>query len=336
MCNVTCHDEGASQAEAGADGALRQLLPDMVHGLVQVNLDDLCAQLVLRHFRQVLVWVALQLLQEQTLAGDLAHGLAISRAGYTDAHRARGSMARHANDLHIMAEVFAPKLRPDAHLACHVENLLLPFQVSECAAIRITAGGQPIQVPAAGHLHCLEVLFCAQAPNNHGQVVGGAGGCPQGLDLLIQECLQGFGVQQSLGLLVQHCLVSRATPLGNEEHFILVAGCSIQLNLGRQIAACVLFSEHVLWGNLRVPEVGLRVRFPHTLAEVLLILAIRPHVLPALAHDDGGASVLAARQHLGCCDVCILEQLQCHELVVCGGLRVIQDVAQLLQVAWSQ
>eukprot|EP00967_Tisochrysis_lutea_P035541 scaffold42596_cov19-Tisochrysis_lutea.AAC.3 len=38
MCNVTCHDEGASQAEAGADGALRQLLPDMVHGLVQVNL----------------------------------------------------------------------------------------------------------------------------------------------------------------------------------------------------------------------------------------------------------------------------------------------------------
>ena len=38
MRDVTCNHECASKAEPGADGALRQLLPDLVHGLVQADL----------------------------------------------------------------------------------------------------------------------------------------------------------------------------------------------------------------------------------------------------------------------------------------------------------
>ncbi len=55
-----------------------------------------------------------------------------------------------------------------------------------------------------------------------------------------------------------------------------------------------------------------------------------------LAHDDGGAGVLAHRQHAAGGDVGVLQEIIGDELVVIGCFRVVEDLAQLLQVRRAQ
>lgn len=62
------------------------VLSDFGHGLVKVDFDDRVGQVLFRDFRQVLCRVALQLLQEDAVLGDLAQGLAIRAARHSQAH----------------------------------------------------------------------------------------------------------------------------------------------------------------------------------------------------------------------------------------------------------
>ena len=55
-----------------------------------------------------------------------------------------------------------------------------------------------------------------------------------------------------------------------------------------------------------------------------------------LAHDDGGAGVLAHGQHAAGGDVGVLQEVIGDELVVRGRLRVVEDGAQLLQMRRPQ
>ena len=70
--------------------------------------------------------------------------------------------------------------------------------------------------------------------------------------------------------------------------------------------------------------------------QIALIVATCQHMLPALAHDDRRAGVLAHGQDAASGDVRVLEQVERDELVVVARLRVIEDVRQLLQVCRSQ
>ena len=59
-------------------------------------------------------------------------------------------------------------------------------------------------------------------------------------------------------------------------------------------------------------------------------------VLALLAHDDRGAGVLAHRQHAAGGDVGVLQQVERDEAVVRGGLRVVEDLGELGEVAGAQ
>mmetsp|Transcript_25535 Transcript_25535/g.64791 ORF Transcript_25535/g.64791 Transcript_25535/m.64791 type:complete len:514 (-) Transcript_25535:434-1975(-) len=314
--NVARHHQRARQAQARADGVLGQLLADGRHGLRQVHLDHLRAQLLGGHVGQEAARVALQSLDEQPILAHHAHRLAVSRARDTDAHWAGRAVAGQAHDAHVVAEVLAAKLCADAHLARDVQDLGLPVQVAERPPARVAAGGQPVKVPGRRQLDHLEVVLGAHAADYHRQVVGRARRGAQRLDLLLQELGQRRGVEQRLGLLEQHRLVGAAAALGHEQELVLAAGRGVQLDLGGQVAARVLLVEHVQRCHLRVAQVGLRVRLEHAAAQRLLVLAVRPHVLPALAHDDGRARVLATGQHHACSNVGVLEQLKSHKLVI--------------------
>mmetsp|Transcript_21332 Transcript_21332/g.46606 ORF Transcript_21332/g.46606 Transcript_21332/m.46606 type:complete len:232 (-) Transcript_21332:493-1188(-) len=231
-----------------------------------------------------------------------------------------------------MAEILAAKLGTNIGLTRHLQDLGLPLQVTEGTAVCIAGGWQAVEVPYAGQLDELEVLLRTEPANDDCQVVGRAGGRAQALDLVQQEGLQGGRVQHGLGLLVQAGLVGTAASLGDEQEVVCVARSGVELNLSRQVAACVLLGEHVQRCHLGVPEVGLRVGPVHALAEGLLVLTIRPNVLPTLANNNAGAGVLAAGENHACSNIRVLKQLQSHKAVVSGRLRVIQDVAQLLKV----
>ena len=73
-----------------------------------------------------------------------------------------------------------------------------------------------------------------------------------------------------------------------------------------------------------------------SLADHLLVVAVGPDVLPAFAHDDGGAGVLASRQDHPRGDVGVLEELERDEAIVVGSLGIFEDVGELLQVPGPQ
>ena len=66
------------------------------------------------------------------------------------------------------------------------------------------------------------------------------------------------------------------------------------------------------------------------------VVARGDHVLALVADRDRGAGVLAAGQHAAGGDVGVLEQLERDELVVGRRLGVVEDRAELLEVARAQ
>ena len=55
-----------------------------------------------------------------------------------------------------------------------------------------------------------------------------------------------------------------------------------------------------------------------------------------LAHDNGGAGVLAHRQHPAACDVGVFQEIERDELVVGRGLRIVENGPQLGEMAGPQ
>jgi hypothetical protein len=69
---------------------------------------------------------------------------------------------------------------------------------------------------------------------------------------------------------------------------------------------------------------------------VLGVATVGEHVAAALAHDDGGAGVLAHREHAARGDVGVAQQVGRDEAVVGRRLRIVEDAPQLGQVRRSQ
>src|SRR3546814_6282518 len=68
-------------------------------------------------------------------------------------------------------------------------------------------------------------------------------------------------------------------------------------------------------------------------SDLLLVAALGPDILALLADHDGGAGVLAARQDHAGRDIGVLQQFERDEMVVRRGLLVVEDGAQLGQMA---
>ena len=88
--------------------------------------------------------------------------------------------------------------------------------------------------------------------------------------------------------------------------------------------------------HLRVAQVGFQIRLAHTRAQVRFVVRASEDVLALLAEDDRGAGVLARRQYSTGGDVGVLQHLERDEAVVPRGFRIVDDVAELLEVARSE
>ncbi len=115
-----------------------------------------------------------------------------------------------------------------------------------------------------------------------------------------------------------------------------LAGRRVELDLGRQVGAGVLLLERRERRELGVAEVEPGVGVVHALADRLAVVAAGEHALGLLAHHDRRAGVLAHRQHAACGDVDVLEQVERDEAVVARGVGVVDDPAQLGEVAGPQ
>ena len=153
----------------------------------------------------------------------------------------------------------------------------------------------------------------------------------------LDEIGQRFLVQQRLGLLVEEGLVGRTAALGNEEEFILHAGvAAINVDLRREVRTGILLLGHRERHDLRIAQVAVFVSLVHAFGNAFRIVGARIDVLALVADADGCAGVLARGEFaLGRNDL-VEQHGVSHELVVVGGLGIVEDVAQLLQVGGTQ
>ena len=208
---------------------------------------------------QVVRRIVLELLEEDAVLGDLAHGLAVGRAAHTDADRHRGAVAGDADDAHVVAEILAAELGADAHLARELQHLLFHLAVADGHALVVAFARQVVEVARRGELHRLEVHLGRGAADHDGEVVGRAGRGAQRADLGVEELQQCCLVQHRRRLLVQVGLVGRAAALGDEQEFVGIAVGGVDVDLRRQVGAGLHFLEHRERRDLRIAQVGLGV-----------------------------------------------------------------------------
>ena len=195
---------------------------------------------------------------------------------------------------------------------------------------------QRVVIMRGGELHRLHGELDRGAADHDRQMIGRAGRGAEREHLLLEE-RQHAVVRQDRGRrLEQERLVGRAAALGDEQELVGVLAFGVDLDLRRHVVLGVLLLEHGERRELRIAQVLFQIRVARALAKRALVGAVGEHQAALLAHDDGGAGVLAHRQHAAGRDVGVLEEIIGDELVVGRGLRVVEDGAQLLEVRRAQ
>ena len=285
------------------------------------------------HLGQEAGGVVLELLEVHAVVGDLGQRLAVGRARHGDADRARGAVPGQPDDPHVVAEVLAAELGTDAELLHLGEDLGLELEVTEAVAQRGALGRQRVEVAGRGQLGGLDRELGRRAPDDDRQVVRRAGGGAEGPQLLVEEPRQALRVEQRLGLLEQVALVGRAAALGHEQQLVGVAVDGRDLDLRGQVRLGVDLVPHGERGQLAVAQVVALVGVEHAAGDGLLVAAAGEHELALLALDDGGAGVLAHGQHAARRDAGVLEEVEGDEAVVGRRLGILEDAAELTEVA---
>ena len=245
-------------------------------------------------------------------------------------------MPRQSDHPDIMAEIFAAELRADAEAAGQLQNFRLEIAVAIGLAVFVAGCRQGVQIAAARELDGLQIHLGRGAADHDREVIGRTGGGAERADLLVDEFGQRFRVQHRFCLLVQKALVGRAAALGDEQEFVLVARLGIEVDLRRQIVAGIDLLVHRQRRHLAVAQIGLGIGPPDALGQRRGIVAAGPDLLALLAHHDRGAGILAHRQDLAGRDIRVFQQVERDEAVIRRSLRIIENGAQLRQMAGAQ
>ncbi len=197
-------------------------------------------------------------------------------------------------------------------------------------------GRQRVEIARRGQFHGFHAEFGRGAADHDRQMVGRARRGAQSQHLLLQERQQAVAGQHRRRRLEQKALVGGAAALGHEHELVGVIALGIDLALRRHVVGGVLFLIHRQWRHLRIAQVTPQISVARALAQGRLVVAIGDDARALLAHDDGGAGVLAHRQHAAGGDIGVLEEIEGDELVVVAGFLVVEDAAQLLQMPRPQ
>ena len=312
-------------------GCLRERRQNVLHRLVEIDLDDLAAERLLDR-RQILRRVMLELLEIDAVLGDLAEHLAVGRAGHAEPDRQRGAVARHPDHAHVVAEILAAELRADAERLRHLEDFLLHLEIAEGVAVGRAMGRQRIEIARGRKLHRLHAELGRGAADHDRQVIGRARRGAERQHLLLQERQQAILGQHRGRRLEQKALVGGAAALGHEHELVGVIALGVDLALRRHVVGGVLFLIHRQRRDLRIAQVAAQIGIARAFRERGLVVAVGDDVAALLAHDDRGAGVLAHRQHAAGGDVGVLQEVKGDELVVVARLLVVEDRAELLQM----
>ena len=272
----------------------------------------------------------LELFEIDAVLGDLAEHLAVRRAGHAQPDRQRRAVARQPDHPHVVAKILAAELRADAERLRHLQDLLLHLEIAKRVAVGRAMGRQRVEIARGGKLDGLHAEFGRGAADHDGEVIGRARRGAERQHLLLQERQHAIPGQHRRRRLEQKALVGGSAALGHEHELVGVIALGIDLALRRHVVGGVFLLIHRQRRHLRIAQIAAQIGVARALAQRRLVVAVGDDARTLLAHDDRGAGVLAHRQHAAGGDVGVLQEIERDELVVVAGLRVIEDIAQLL------
>ena len=246
-------------------------------------------------------------------------------------------MTGQTNHANIVSHIFAAELSSESDLIGLLQEFLLQFDIAEGTTGFITSGGQRVVVVCAGKFHRQQVLLGRCSTNDDGDVVGRTGSCAEAFHFLHEEWDEGATILDAgFGLLIEVSLVGRTTALGNHKEAVFHAFGSLKVNLCWQVALGVHFIEHGERSILTVAQIVLGVSLEDTLRQSLFVAEASPYLLTLLTMNDGCTSVLTQRKLSLASYLGIAQEGQCHILIVLTGLRVAQNLGNLLVVTATQ
>ena len=198
---------------------LRQRRQDILHRLVEIDLDHLAAERLL-DCRQILRGIVLELFEIDAVSGDLAEHLAVRRARDAETDRQRGAVARQPDHPHVVAEILAAELRADAERLRHLQDLLLHLEIAEGVAVGRAMGRQRVEIARGGELHRLHAELGRGAADHDRQMIGRARRGAERQHLLLQKRQQAVSGQHRWRGLEQKALVGAAAALGHEHELV--------------------------------------------------------------------------------------------------------------------
>ena len=286
---------------------------------------DIAAEGFFIDFGEVFRRVAFQFFEENAVARYFSQDLSVGRAGYGNADRAGCAVAGQANNAHIVAEVFAAKLRANADFVTHFEDLFFHFEIAESLAVFIALRGQGVEIFGTCEFGGFEGVFCGCAANDEGEVIGRAGGCAEFAQAQVDEVAQAFGIEQCSGFLIEQAFVGGPTAFGHEHEFVRIPLLGIDLDLSGQVGFGICFLKHVEWCQLAVAQVCFQKGSGNALCERGFVAAVGPYAIALFAHDNGCARVLTHGEDTACGDVGIFEHFNGDKAVVVRGFGVVEN-----------
>ena len=197
-------------------------------------------------------------------------------------------------------------------------------------------GRQRVEIARRRQLYGFHAEFGGGAADHDRKVIRRARRGAERQHLLLQERQHAIPGQHRGRGLEQKALVGGPAALGHEHELVSVIALGVDLALRRHVVGGVFLLIHRQRRHLRIAQIAPQIGIARALAQRRLVVAIGEHARPLLAHDDRGAGVLAHRQHPAGGDVGVLEEIEGDELVVVAGLRIVEDIAQLLQMPRAQ
>src|SRR5215813_12244443 len=125
-----------------------ELRENLLHRPAQIDVHDLAAEFFRIDLGQILCRIALELLEIDAVARDLAERLAVGRAGDAEPDRQRGAVARQADHAHVVTEILAAELRANAERMREAMHLLLHLEIAEGVTVLGAARRKIVEVAA--------------------------------------------------------------------------------------------------------------------------------------------------------------------------------------------
>ncbi len=176
MGNVSTDHERAGKAQPGLYRVAAQLVADRIHGLIQIDGDNLVAQFVLGCLGKEAGRIGFELLEEDALGSDLCPGLTIGRAAHGECHRVGRAVPGQPDHANVMTEVLAPELGTDPEPTGLFEDALFPLEVAEAmTGCSIARGRERIEVVGRCVLCRLQRELGRRAADDEGEMIGRTG-----------------------------------------------------------------------------------------------------------------------------------------------------------------